>query len=149
MVIPSAEDIYLDEEPEVARSLLLQRAASGDPDAEFYLGHLAEEESPPNREHALQWYMKAAAAGHLEATHWAASFTYFGMGTVQDVDTAISMFRSCAEAGLDASQWKLGQHLLSVPGRREEGLGWLLRAAAQGHTGAIELLASERRSDDA
>jgi TPR repeat protein len=143
MSIPSAEDIYLDEDPEVARALLLERAAFGDPDAEFYLGHLAEEESPPNKELALQRYKKAAAAGHLEASHWAASFIYFGMGTVQDVDCAVSMFRACAEAGLDASQWKLGQHLLSVPGRREEALGWLRRAAAQGHTGAIDLLASE------
>ncbi len=144
MTSPSAEEIYLDEEPEVARALLLERAALGDPDAEFYLGHLVEEESPANRELALQWYKKAAAAGHLEAMHWAASFTYFGMGTVQDVDCAVSMFHSCAEAGLDASQWKLGQHLLGVPGQRGEAIGWLRRAAAQGHTGAIELLASER-----
>jgi hypothetical protein len=143
MTSPSAEDIYEEEAPDIARERLLERAAEGDHDAEFYLGHLAEEASPPDRDLALRWYTKAAQAGHLEAQHWAASFMYFGMGTEQDVDGAVSQFRACAEKGLDASQWKLGQHLLAVPGQRIEALGWLRLAAAQGHSGAIELLASE------
>jgi TPR repeat protein len=139
----SAEDIYHDESPEAARELLLKLAATGDHDAEFYLGHLADESSPQDQAAALQWYRKAAASGHLEAAHWAASFMYFGMGTEQDIEGALAIFRSCAESGLDASQWKLGQHLLSVPGLRNEALYWLRLAAAQGHTAALDILASE------
>ena len=143
MSSPSAEDIYHDESPEAARKLLLELASAGDHDAEFHLGHLADESSPRDQASALLWYRKAAASGHLEAAHWAASFMYFGMGTEQDIEGALAMFRSCAESGLDSSQWKLGQHLLAVPGKRNEALHWLRLAAAQGHTAAIDILASE------
>ena len=147
MPTPSAEDVYYDESPETARRILLERAAAGDRDAEFYLGHLTEESSSQDEAGALQWYRKAASSGHLEAAHWAASFMYFGMGTDQDIQGALVIFRTCAAAGLDASQWKLGQHLINLPGHRTEGLQWLRQAAVQGHTGAIELLASEGESD--
>lgn len=39
----AASDIYEDAEPELARARLLTLAAGGDHEAEFYLGHLAEE----------------------------------------------------------------------------------------------------------
>jgi TPR repeat protein len=126
----SAENIYNDVSPESANELLLQLAASGDHDAEFYLGHLADESSPRDLAAALQWYRKASANGHLEAEHWAASFMYLGMGTEQDIEGALEVFRSCAESGLDASQWKFGQHLLADPSMRNEALEWLRLAAA-------------------
>lgn len=143
----TAEDVYYDADPEEARELLLQLAAGGDHEAEFYLGHLAEESSPPDAVAALAWYRKAAAGGFLEAKHWTASFLYHGMGTGQDLAAAVSLFRECAEAGLDASQWKLGQHLLQFPASRAEAIRWLELAADQGHTGATELLAEAGECD--
>lgn len=137
----AAEDIYYDLAPEEARERLLELAGDGDHEAEFYLGHLADESSPRNPVEALVWYKKAAAGGLLEAKHWVASFTYHGMGTSQDVLAAVRLLRECAEAGLDSSQWKLGQHLLQFPENTTEALRWLTAAASQGHTGAIELLA--------
>lgn len=142
-----AEDIFYDAESGVARHLLLELAAQGDHEAEFYLGHLAEEASPPDAAGALNWYRKAAEGGFLEAKHWVASFLYYGMGTQQDISTAVSLFRQCADEGLDASQWKLGQHLLQFTESRAEGLQWLRLAASQGHTGAVELLAEAGEGD--
>lgn len=142
-----AEDIYHDLEPAQAREKLLELALREDHEAEFYLGHLADERSPRDPVEALAWYRKSAVGGHLEAKHWVASFMYHGMGTVQDIEGAIALLRECADAGLDASQWKLGQHLLQFPANRAEALGWLARAADQGHTGAIELLAQSESGD--
>lgn len=139
--VTAAEDIYYDMDPDAARERLLELAERGDHEAEFYLGHLADESSPENRGEALDWYKKAATGGLLHARHMVASFTYHGMGTTQDVAAAVVIFRKCAEAGFDSSQWKLGQHLLQYPERRAEALSWLNAAANQGHTGAIELLA--------
>jgi TPR repeat protein len=141
----SAEDIYFDLEPELANLKLLELAAAGNHDAEFYLGHIADEASPPDAEEALTWYKKAAEGGHLEAKHWFASFLYHGMGADQDLNAAVLMFRECAAAGLDASQWKLGQHLLQFPEARTEALEWLKLASVQGHTAAIELLAQSQK----
>ncbi len=137
----AAEDIYYDLPPEEARQRLIELAGRGDHEAEFYLGHLADENSPRDPVGALNWYKKAAAGGLLEAKHWVASFTYHGMGTRQDIPVAVRLLGECAEAGLDASQWKLGQHLLQFPESRVEALRWLRAAANQGHSGAVELLA--------
>ena len=138
--VTAAEDIYYDLAPEEAQERLLELAGSGNHEAEFYLGHLADESSIDGAAGALVWYKKSAAGGLLEAKHYVASFTYHGMGTGQNVLAAVRLFRECAEAGLDASQWKLGQHLLQFPECRVEALHWLTAAAGQGHTGAIELL---------
>lgn len=143
----AAENIYYDADPEEAHVQLLELATNGDHEAEFYLGHLEEEGSPPNAVGALAWYRKAAEGGFLEAKHWVASFLYHGMGTAQDIPTAVSLLRECAETGLDASQWKLGQHLLQSPASRAEALSWLKLAASQGHTGATELLVEAGECD--
>ena len=143
----SAADIFYDADPEMARVQLLSLAAGGDHEAEFYLGHLAEEGSPPDAAEALNWYRKAADGGFLEAKHWVASFLYHGMGTDQNLPAAISLLRACALEGLDASQWKLGQHLLQFAESRVEAVHWLKRAADQGHTGATELLVETGECD--
>jgi TPR repeat protein len=143
----AAEDSYYDSDPDVARVQLLELADRGDHDAEFYLGHLAEEASPPDAAGALTWYRRAAAGGCLEARHWVASFLYHGMGTDQDLPAALALLRECAELGLDASQWKLGQHLLQFPASRAEAIHWLKLAADQGHTGATELLGEAGECD--
>src|SRR5215207_793123 len=93
------EAIYDEEPPERAKALLLPRAESGDAEAQFFLGHLAEEESPRRPEVALAWYRQAAASGFGQAKHWVASFLYHGMGTVQDVPAALALFRESASAG--------------------------------------------------
>jgi TPR repeat protein len=143
------ESIYDDEEPSHAWEILAPVAEGGNAVAQFYLGHLCDEASPPNREAALEWYRKASDGGFLEGTHYLASFIYFGFGTAQDTEEALRLFRIAAEAGLDSSQWKLGQHLLGEPSRREEAIGWLTPAANQGHPAAIELLKGSHRARDA
>jgi len=137
----SPEDIYYDLDAAEAHEQLLALALAGDHEAEFYMGHLADEASPQDQATALAWYRKSAAGGHLEAQHWTASFMYHGMGTVQDVAGAVALLRECAEAGLDSSCWKLGQHLLQFPESRDEAFHWLKLAASKGHSGAIDLLA--------
>lgn len=143
------EAIYDNEEPSRAWEMLYSIAEGGDAVAQFYLGHLCDEASPPNREAAIEWYRKSSDGGYVDGTHYLASFIYFGFGTPQDIEEALRLFRIAAEAGLDASQWKLGQHLLGESSRREEALGWLTRAASQGHPAAIELLAEAQRERDA
>ena len=134
------ENVYDTEEPTTARSILLPFAEAGDPVAQFYMGHLCDEDEPSDKEAALGWYRKSSEGGFLDGTHFLASFTYYGFGTAQDIDEALRLFRSAAEAGLADSQWKLGQHLLSVSPSRDEAISWLKRAASQGHPAAIELL---------
>lgn len=143
------ESIYDDEEASRAREMLAPVAEGGDAVAQFYMGHLCDEGSPPNREAAIEWYRKASNSGYVDGTHYLASFMYFGFGTKQDIEEALRLFRIAAEAGLAASQWKLGQHLLGESGRREEAIDWLARAASQGHPAAIELLAESQRARDA
>lgn len=133
-------DIYHDEAPETAWARLLPLANAGDPVAQFYMGHLCDELSPRDQEQAYAWYQKSSDGGFLEGSHYLASFTYHGMGTVRDIKKALTLFRKSAEAGLDASQWKLGQHLLLSNESREEAILWLKLAAAQGHPAAADLL---------
>lgn len=134
------EDTYLDEEPVVAYRLLLPHAEAGNAEAQFYIGQLCDEPSSPVQGSPVEWYQRASDGGYIEATHWLASHLYFGMGVPQDIPRALALFRACAMAGLDASQWKLGQHLLTEAGSRNEAIDWLKRAAAQGHPAAAELL---------
>ena len=49
----NAEDIYYDLSPEVAHEKLAALAQKGDQAAEFYLGHLAEEQYPADFVEAL------------------------------------------------------------------------------------------------
>jgi TPR repeat protein len=132
--------IYDDEASEEAWEQLLPLANAGNPVAQFYMGHLCDELSPRDQEQAYAWYRKSSDGDFLEGTHYLASFTYHGMGTPRDVETALELFRKSAEAGLDASQWKLGQHLLTSDEGRVEAIHWLKLAAAQGHPAALDLL---------
>lgn len=143
----TAELIYDEEAPAKAKELLSQMAAAGDAEAMFYLGHLADEENPRDAVAAFEWYDRAAKRGHLEAAHWKASHLYYGIGTEQDLPAALQLFEACAKQGHDASQWKLGQHFLSVPGETARAKSWLARAAAQGHSDAQRLLSEAGGSD--
>ena len=134
------EDVYHDSELEAAREILMPLAEGGDPIAQFYVGHLCDEETPSNQAAALAWYKKSSDGGYLEGTHYLASFLYHGFGAPPDVDLACLLLERAANQGLDASQWKLGQHLLQSPSRRSEAVHWLSLAAEQGHPAAIELL---------
>jgi uncharacterized protein len=145
----SFEDIYYDEEPETAYRLLLPHAEAGNAEAQFYVGQLCEERSPEVQERAVEWYQRASNGGYIEATHRLASHLYFGIGVAQDISRALALFRECAQAGLDASQWKLGQHLLGEAVSKNEAIEWLNLAAAQGHTAAAELLKEHAGGADA
>ena len=139
----AAGTIYDQESPDRAEELLAPLAAAGSAEAQFYLGHLADEGSPRRPEVALAWYRLASAGGFSEAKHWVASFLYYGKGAPQDIPAALALFRECAMAGDPASQWKLGEHLCQFPDSRPEGTAFLHAAAAQGHPVAAELLSQQ------
>jgi TPR repeat protein len=134
------EDIYETWEAKTARAVLTPLAEAGNPVAQFYLGHLCDEETPPDRKDALTWYRKSSEGGYLRGTHYLASFIYHGIGVRQNIVEALQLFRAAAVAGLDLSQWHLGAHFLNEPGHRDEAIDWLQRAAAQGNQLAIDLL---------
>jgi TPR repeat protein len=142
----SPETIYEEEPIERAKALLAPRAEAGDAEAQFYLGHLFDLDSPRRPDISLAWYRKAAGNGFAEARHWIASFLYHGMGTEPDIPAALELFRANALAGDNASQCTLGGHLLQFPESRSEGLHWLQKSAAQGNLIAEELLAEAKRS---
>ncbi len=133
------ENLYWTEEPTIAQKVLTPLAEAGNTEAQFYLGHLCDGESPRDQISALKWYKRASDAGHVEATHYLASFIYHGFGAEKNVEEAVRLFRQAALAGSDASQWKLGQHLLQEA-HRSEAIEWLKMAAAQGNEAAIDLL---------
>jgi TPR repeat protein len=146
VTLAEIENIYLDETPETAAAVLQPLAEAGNAVAQCYMGHLCDERSPRDQERVLEWYRRSSAGGCLEGTHYFASFIYFGFGTTQNTEEALRLFRIAAEAGFDASQWKLGQHFLAIPEHRKEALGWLQHAADQGHELATKLLAETKNA---
>ena len=143
----SPQEIYDDESPSRAQELLQSLANAGNAEAQFYLGHLADEESPRRPDLAIAWYRKAFDGGFLHARHWIASFLYHGMGTAQDIPQALELFREGALANDNASQLSLGAHLVHDPASRAEGVRWLELSAAQGNPSAEERLAKLHQGD--
>ena len=94
----------------------------------------------PSPKQAAIWYEKAANAGDVPSmTRLAAAFAQ-GKGVKKDEREAVAWYGKAAEARDPEAEYQMGMMLLNGKGgfRKDESaaLGWLRRAAAQGHDAA-------------
>jgi uncharacterized protein len=89
---------------------------------------------------AFACFLCAAEAGDRDARNMLGRCYENGWGTACDMDRAAEHYRAAAEAGLDWAQYNLG-HILLDARRFDEAFAWYMRAAAQGHVRAMNLVA--------
>jgi TPR repeat protein len=111
-----------------------RRAAAGEPDAQFELGHayLNGWGVPENHLEATAWYRRAAEQGYSDAQFALALAYTNGWGVPQSDQDAATWYRAAAEQGDLAAQECLGwmYHMgLGVPKDPVQGLMWMDLAA--------------------
>jgi TPR repeat protein len=91
-------------------SLLLKKAESGDPEAQFALARLILNGSDRalSHEKAFGWVRKAASQGLIKAQALLGSMYFRGVGTPQDFPKAVSWYLKAAEQGDPESAFHVG-----------------------------------------
>ena len=115
-------------------------AEQGHAPAQSRLGrlYLAGEGVPRDAQLGMEWVRKAAAQGYAPAEHTMGVACQYG-DAEGGLEAAAVWFRGAAEAGVASSQYELGVALVNADGvemDRQEGVGWLWRAAQQGNADA-------------
>lgn len=134
-----------------AKEWFEKAAAQGHAGAQFSLAYLYANGrlGEPDYVRAKEWYEKAAVQGHAAAQNNLGVLYETGrVGNERDYARAKQWFEKAAAQDNREAQFNLG--LLYENGRgvevnRLEAMGWYLKAAAKGHTGAIKAL--ERLKD--
>ncbi|GAA5001724.1 tetratricopeptide repeat protein [Acinetobacter puyangensis] len=104
-----------------------------------------------SQELAQQWMLKAAQLGHVDASY-RVGISLLAQAEQQNdpaleekiVHQALQFIAQAAQAGFAPAQFSLGQCWLQgigVEKNQQEGLGWIERAAQQGHVDAMFTLA--------
>jgi len=83
---------------------------------------------------AVRWYLRAAELGYAPAQRNLGGMYGAGRGVSRNDDTARYWFLAAANQGDAQAQYVLGKHYSKD---REMSLGWLFKAAQQGHQAAI------------
>ena len=133
-------------EDEEAVALLQPSAEAGDVLAMTILGdlHKRGRGAPKDLSAAESWFRRAAVRGYVAAGN------ALGRLLIEDIEpndyvSAAHAFRETADKGDAFGQFMLGRLLLTgkgVPPDRDKAVGYLRKAADQGHLQAIELLAA-------
>ena len=79
---------------------------------------------------AYNWFSLAAAQGSKEAEVFLGILHYDGSLGKQDKEAALKHWRSAAEAGIAEGQYRLGRVLAREKETIQEGIEWLVKAAA-------------------
>ena len=117
---------------------LQNNAGAGDAKSQYILGNKHYKDG--NYTEAVKWYRKAAAQGHVYATHNLGNAYYNGRGVEQDYSEAFRFYRIAADKGYAQSQYFLGNEYYN--GKKlftrnyEEAFKWYRKAAEQGHAKA-------------
>jgi hypothetical protein len=113
------------------------RAEMGDARAQVLLGLTHEFGTaglPRQPQHALTWFLRAAAQGVAWAEAWAGDFYFNGTaGGDRDVDKAIALYRSASSRGDSRAAFALGQIYFygdGVAGNQAEAARWFRLASA-------------------
>lgn len=83
---------------------------------------------------AVRWYLRAAELGYVAAQRNLAGMYAAGRGVPRNDETARHWFTAAANGGDAQAQFVLGKYYTDDG---KTSLGWLLKAAQQGHYGAI------------
>jgi TPR repeat protein len=96
-----------------------------------------------NMQHAIEWYLKSARNGFLEAQAYLGVIYDKGRGVKQDDVEAIRWYRTAAEQGKGQSQYNLGVFYFygrGLEANKDEAKKWLERARDSGFEAAIGAL---------
>ena len=120
---------------------MLEKANSGDPAAQHYIGYcydMGQGVEQDDRQ-AYSWYLKAAINGSAEAQSNLAGMFVDGRGGMQDYASALRWYTKAAEQDLPWAQFNLGTLYdkgLGVPQNFKEAFKWYYRAADSGDPNA-------------
>jgi hypothetical protein len=89
---------------------------------------------------ALHWFQLAAAQGNPTAEYNLGLAYERGEGVTKNIAEAENWYAKSAEGGVPYAQWRLGAIAINVHNDWKGGVKWLRPAAAQGLTGAQNLL---------
>lgn len=123
---------------EEARDAWLRSAESGNAEAAYYLGVMANEGHGGDAVEALRWFEEAAGKGHAKAQYNLALAYERGVGTTRDRAKALDWLARAAESDGDA-QYMLGLLLLDEageppdPAKLRKALEWMRKAAEAGN----------------
>jgi TPR repeat protein len=128
---PPARREWIDEAIDQAVASLIEIADGGDSNAQYDLGEWVSE-----GEEAVEWFLKAAEQGHVEAQVDLA-WRYEGAeGVAPDAERAVKWLRRAAERGHSGAQRDLGRHYADGDGVEqdyEQALRWIRLAADGGN----------------
>ena len=132
-----AERAYATHDVQRARALWLSLAASGNADAAFRLGLLADvgNGEPQDANRAYNWFLQAARAGLPEAEFNVAAMKDGGRGTAQDEAGAATWYARSAARGNRRAEYDLGLLYASgagVPHNPAAARAWFKQAARSG-----------------
>src|SRR5260370_39980494 len=120
--------------PRVDIKALMNKANSGDPEAQFGLGTVYQQGLGVDKSEyeAMRWYRLAANSGHTEAQNSLAYLYETGPDGLKDFTEAVKWYRRGAIYGNAMAQYNLGRlylYGLGVEQSDEEALHWLQKSA--------------------
>lgn len=99
---------------------------------------------------ALYWCNEGHQADYNSSTTLLAELHYFGWGTVQDLDTALTLYEEAASDGHLHAQYMVfkihHENPRSTPEQKAQGLEFLIEASGKGYAKAETALREYRRS---
>ena len=133
---------FVTRDPKAAYALMQAAAEAGNRLAQFNFAQMLVDREPGERgmAKAMSYYERAAKAGLADAQYAMAQLFANGTGGVARDDAAARRWLVlAARQNYDTAQYDLGRWMVDGRGgerNREEGFGWLLRAAQGGNVAA-------------
>jgi len=91
--------------------------------------------APNDEPKAIEWYKKAVAQNHIEATYDLASCYLIGQCTKPDIEEALKLMDKAAKAGYSNAQFELGtfynEGIGSIKQDKEEAAKWFKKVQHQ------------------
>lgn len=129
---------------------LKEKANAGDIDLQNDIGQMYahypkfSKVVPKDYEKAVEWFLKAARAGHADAMDNLGNCCKDGEGVAEDKELAVAWHQKAAKKGLPWGQYHFAKCLLNGTGIDEDdelALHWYLKAARQGLADAQNMVA--------
>jgi len=133
------EGVYIAQELSPLAKEIIQKAESGDVEAQKNLGlaYYHGQGVPQNYRETVKWFTRAAEQGDSDGQKYLGFMYYQGKGVPQDYEEAFKWFTMSAEQGDAEAQNELGMmyshfHGQDVPQDYKEAVKWYTKAANQG-----------------
>jgi uncharacterized protein len=138
--------------PRVDLKALMNKAHSGNPEAQFQLGVVYQSGIGVEKSEfeAMRWYSLAANNGHTEAQNNLAYLYEAGPDGLKDMAEAVKWYKRGAVYGSAMAQYNMGRLYLlgrGVQQSEDEGLRWMEKSAEAACPNALAALAAMSRPD--